>query len=136
MPCSPTFTVDGKRLLMVHGSPRRINEYLFEDRPVSSFRRLAASSNAHLVVFGHTHKPYAKLVDHVWFVNVGSVGKPKDGNWHACYAILDVTAAQPASFIRVPYDIKTVTDAIRQSELPDQFAADLEHGGAVPPRHR
>src|SRR5678815_1580352 len=50
----------------------RINEYLFEDRPMSSFQRLAASSNADIIVYGHTHKPYTKLVADVLFVNVGS----------------------------------------------------------------
>jgi putative phosphoesterase len=122
--------IDGKRVLLVHGSPRKINEYLFEDRAITSFQRLAASSDADVVVFGHTHKPYTKLVDGVWFVNVGSVGKPKDGNWHACYAVLDVSAPEPAQFVRVPYDLETVTNAIRRSELPHQFAADLETGGA------
>lgn len=124
--------MDDKRLLLVHGSPRKMNEYLFEDRPSSSFQRLAASSNADVIVFGHTHKPYTRLVGDVWFVNVGSVGKPKDGNWQACYAILDLSAAQPAGFVRVPYDIKTVTEAIRTTDLPAEFAADLERGGAVP----
>lgn len=86
------FEADGRRVLLVHGSPRKINEYLFEDRPLSSFQRLAASSNADIIVYGHTHKPYTKLVDDVLFVNVGSVGKPKDGDWRACYAILDARA--------------------------------------------
>jgi putative phosphoesterase len=54
--------VGAKRVLLVHGSPRKINEYLFEDRPVSSFQRLAASSNADVIVFGHTHKPYARPI--------------------------------------------------------------------------
>jgi putative phosphoesterase len=122
--------VDGQRLLLVHGSPRRMNEYLFEDRPISSFQRLAASSNADVIVFGHTHRPYVKHVDGVWFVNVGSVGKPKDGNWHACYAVLDPGANPPASFVRVPYDIAAATRAIRTSDLPKEFAADLETAGA------
>jgi putative phosphoesterase len=123
------FDADGKRVLLVHGSPRKINEYLFEDRPLSSFQRLAASSDADIVVFGHTHKPYTKLVDNVLFVNAGSVGKPKDGDWRACYAILQPGAAEPVAFVRVEYDLKTVTDAIRQSDLPDVFAGDLETGG-------
>ena len=122
---------DGKRLLLVHGSPRRINEYLFEDRPLPSFARLAAAANADVILFGHTHKPYTKLVDHVWFVNVGSVGKPKDGDWRACYAIVDPAAAPPAVFIRVPYEIERTADAIRHSDLPHEFAADIEHGGAT-----
>ena len=124
------FEADGRRVLLVHGSPRRINEYLFEDRPVSSFQRLAASSNADIIVYGHTHKPYTKLVDDVWFVNVGSVGKPKDGDWRACYAILD-TLTRAAEFVRVEYDLPRVTSAIRASELPTEFATDLETAGAV-----
>jgi putative phosphoesterase len=121
---------DGRRVLLVHGSPRKINEYLFEDRPLSSFQRLAASSNADIIVYGHTHKPYTKLVDDVWFVNVGSVGKPKDGDWRACYAILD-TLARTAEFVRVEYDLPRVTSAIRASELPTEFATDLETAGAA-----
>jgi hypothetical protein len=68
----------------------------------------------------------------VWFVNVGSVGEPKDGDWRACYALVDPAAAVPAAFIRVPCDLAAVTDAIRRSELADEFATDLERGGTPP----
>jgi putative phosphoesterase len=121
------FEADGTRVLFVHGSPRKMNEYLFEDRPLSSFQRLAASSNADLIVFGHTHKPYVKDVDGVIFLNVGSVGKPKDGDWRACYAMLDRGAP---TFHRVEYDVKTAAAAIRATELPNEFATDIETGGA------
>lgn len=126
------FDADGRRVLLVHGSPRRINEYLFEDRPISSFQRLAASSNADIIVFGHTHKPYTKRVDDVLFVNAGSVGKPKDGDWRACYIILDASdPTSPVEFIRVPYDVAREAAAIRASDLPDKFAMDIETGGAI-----
>jgi putative phosphoesterase len=128
LPAQVRFDADGKRILLVHGSPRKINEYLFEDRPLSSFERLAASSNADVIVFGHTHKPYTKLVNGVLFVNVGSVGKPKDGDWRACYATVDV-AAPAAAFTRVEYDVQRAMDAIRQTDLPPQFAEDLATGG-------
>ena len=123
------FEADGRRVLLVHGSPRKINEYLFEDRPISSFQRLAASSNADIIVCGHTHKPYTKTVDGALFLNVGSVGKPKDGDRRACYAVLETKSAN-ARFVRIEYDIATVTTAIRQSELPHEFATDLEVAGA------
>jgi putative phosphoesterase len=125
------FEADGRRVLLVHGSPRKMNEYLFEDRAISSFQRLAASSNADIIVFGHTHKPYTKVVDDVLFVNVGSVGKPKDGDWRACYAVLD-TAQPRCEFVRVEYDLRKVTDAIRATDLPEEFAIDLERGGSPP----
>jgi putative phosphoesterase len=126
------FDANGRRVLLVHGSPRRINEYLFEDRPLSSFRRLAASSNADVIVFGHTHKPYTKLVDDVRFVNAGSVGKPKDGDWRACYLVLHTSSGtNPVEFFRVRYDVASEAAAIRASDLPDKFAADIETGGAA-----
>ncbi len=124
------FNVDNKRVLLVHGSPRRLNEYLFEDRPLSSFQRLAASSNADIIVFGHTHKPYVKEVDGVMFLNVGSVGKPKDGDWRACYAILEMGTTPRADFQRITYDVQKAAAAIRATELPHEFAADIESGGA------
>lgn len=120
------FEADGRRILLVHGSPRKMNEYLFEDRPLSSFERLAAASNADLIVFGHTHRPYVKRVGGVTFLNAGSVGKPKDGDWRACYALVD--NGTPA-FRRVEYDVRTAAAAIRATELPDEFAMDLETGG-------
>ena len=123
------FEADGKRFRLVHGSPRRMNEYLFEDRPLSSFQRLAATSEADVLIFGHTHKPYTKRVDNVLFLNAGSIGKPKDGNPRACYVVLDTAGDVSVEFRRIPYDVQTVATAIRQSELPDHFATDLETGG-------
>ena len=123
------FEADGKRLLLVHGSPRKMNEYLFEDRPISSFQRLAASSNADIIVFGHTHKPYVKEVDGVTFVNAGSVGKPKDGDRRGCYALLE---GGTATFRRIEYDVRTAAAAIRATDLPHEFAPDIESGGKTP----
>ena len=120
------FEADGTRVLLVHGSPRKMNEYLFEDRPVSSFQRLAASSNADVIVFGHTHKPYVKEVGGVLFVNAGSVGKPKDGDWRACYVVLDLGAKPSVAFRRIEYDVASAAAAIRATTLPHEFAMALE----------
>jgi putative phosphoesterase len=124
------FDAGSTRVLLVHGSPRKMNEYLFEDRPLSSFQRLAASSNADVIVFGHTHKPYVKAVDGVLFVNAGSVGKPKDLDWRACYVVLDLGGLPSAEFRRVEYDVKAAAAGIRSTELPHEFALDIETGGA------
>lgn len=132
LPPEIRFNDAGRQILLVHGSPRKMNEYLFEDRPLSSFERLAASSNADIIVFGHTHRPYAKVAGNVLFLNAGSIGKPKDGDWRACYALLSPDAAQPVEFVRVPYDLARATRAIRDTDLPHEFATDLEHGGAPP----
>lgn len=123
---------DGRGILLVHGSPRKMNEYLFEDRPISSFQRIAAASRADVIAFGHTHKPYTKHVDGVLFVNAGSVGKPKDGDWRACYVLLEDGLA---AFRRVEYDVKGAAAAIRATNLPHEFARDIETGGAAAEFH-
>ena len=115
--------------LLVHGSPRKINEYLFEDRPHATFERLAALAGTDLLVFGHTHMPYTKRVGKTLFVNVGSAGKPHDGDPRACYALLDLGPTTQVEFRRVAYDIAGAAQAMRQAGLPEAFAEILEHGG-------
>jgi putative phosphoesterase len=127
------FTVDGLRFLLVHGSPRRNNEYLFEDRPESTFQRIAESAGAEVIVCGHTHKPYAKDVAGVTFINDGSAGYPKDGDPRACYALIEVAGGRPrVRFERIAYNVAGAAAAIRRQDgLPHQFADEFERGGIV-----
>lgn len=78
------------QLLLVHASPRSLNEYVYADRPASTFQAIAeaAGSRTVAIAFGHTHKPYTRTVAGMLFVNAGSVGNPKDGDPRACYAVL------------------------------------------------
>lgn len=115
---------DGRRYLLVHGSPRRINEYLFEDKPDATFARIAASAGADVIVCGHTHRPYDKTVGEARFINAGSAGKPKDGDPRACWVLLD-TATGVAEFRRVAYDVERAARAVEESELPSEFADQL-----------
>jgi len=119
---------NGLRLLFVHGSPRRINEYLSEDRPERSLRRMLAPLNIDALVFGHTHIPYHRIVDDIHMINAGSVGKPKDGDPRACLAILDISEEIQVSFQRVNYDVDSVVNEICEEGLPDAFAQALLTG--------
>ncbi len=114
--------IAGKRVLLVHGSPRRINEYVYADRSPASLEHIVQSAEADLLVFGHTHLPYVKEVAGVLLVNDGSVGKPKDGDPRAAYALLDIGPATVASIVRVEYEVQAAADAVRASELPGQYA--------------
>lgn len=133
---------DPYHLLLVHGSPRKINEYLFEDREDKSLIRMMENSNAHIMAFGHTHKPYhKKLKDNDGkfrhAINIGSVGKPKDDDPRACYVMLewdgDLDLSDPDSlgveFIRIEYDAEKAAKAVEKSPLPDPFADMLRNGG-------
>lgn len=118
------------RVRLVHGSPRRVNEYLYEDRPASSLERLLDFADAEVLVCGHTHTPYHRLLPsgrHV--VNAGSVGKPKDGDPRACYITLAAEGTDlRVEFVRVAYDIEAAARAIENSELPSEYAAMLRAG--------
>ncbi|HME04721.1 MAG TPA: metallophosphoesterase family protein [Solirubrobacteraceae bacterium] len=111
---------------LVHGSPRKVNEYLFEDKPARLYERLAASEQARALVFGHTHKPWVHEYGGVRFVNCGSVGKPKDADPRAAFAVLRPEAAALAVTIeRVPYDAERVAREVREAGLPAEYAEKL-----------
>ncbi len=121
----------GHRLHLVHGSPRRINEYLAADRDERTYRRLAREEQADLLVFGHTHVPWERCFDKVHFVNVGSAGRPKDGDTRAMYALIELAEAPAGTrieFIRVPYDVETTARAVLAAGLPPELAQSFREG--------
>ncbi|MCY7350870.1 MAG: metallophosphatase family protein [Cytophagaceae bacterium] len=128
-------------LLFVHGSPRRINEYLLEDREEKSLKHVMTQANADVMCFGHTHKPYHRILTedtetgprfrHA--INIGSVGKPKDGDPRAGYVLLTIDETSPADqpealgveFVRVAYDVEKAAHAVEESPLPNAYAEAL-----------
>jgi putative phosphoesterase len=133
LPFDIRLELHGVRLRLVHGSPRRINEYVFEDRDERSLERIARSAGSDVLVFGHTHKPWTRIIAGVVMVNAGSAGKPKDGDPRACWVLLEISASGEIEiyFHRVEYDVASMAEAIRDAQgLPDQFARDIELGGA------
>ena len=88
LPFDLRFELGAQEVHLVHGSPRKVNEYLFEDKPARTFERIARGSDCDVLVFGHTHKPWIHEYAGVLFVNCGSVGKPKDGDPRGAFAIL------------------------------------------------
>ena len=117
-------------ILAVHGSPRRINEYLFEDRPASAMERMAREYPYPAILFGHTHVPYARSVGDTVFVNVGSGGRPKDGDWRVCYALVDPARLGEGEgfveFVRVAYDYERLMADMATTSLITSFAAPSE----------
>jgi putative phosphoesterase len=131
-------------VLLVHGSPRKINEYLFEDRDDKSLLRIMEEANADVLCFGHTHRPYHRVISSVspgsatyrHAINVGSVGKPKDNNPKGCYVILTINPdsstkskdALQVEFIRFDYDIEKAARAVEESALPNEYGEMLRKG--------
>lgn len=126
----------GPTLILVHGAPTLNTLYWTDGRPERFCRQMVQLAGAHagdVIAVGHTHKPWLKTADGVHLVNTGSVGRPKDGDWRACYVLLDIGAdGVSVEFVRVAYDVDRAMDAIRRSELPDEFAESLRTGGRLP----
>jgi len=121
--------IGGMRLRLVHGSPRRINEYLFEDRDAQSLARIARSADCDVLLFGLTHIPWTRTIEGVRMINTGSVGKPKDGDPRAAWVLLEIEpdGSLHSTVHRVDYPIPTMSEAIRATDgLPDHFAISLE----------
>jgi len=126
LPFDLRFQMGDNRVRVVHGSPRKVNEYLFEDKPASLYERLAVSAECDVLVFGHTHKPWVHEYGGVLFVNCGSVGKPKDGDPRAAFAVLDLIDGRVVPSIeRVPYDADAVARDVEVVGLPSEFASKL-----------
>jgi predicted phosphodiesterase len=123
----------GPRVILVHGTPTLNTLYWTEERSDDFCLKMAehaGASKGDVICFGHTHKPWHREVEGIHFLNTGSVGRPKDGDWRAGYVILDMSGERPGvEFVRVEYDLERTMEGIRQSDLPDDFAEYLRTGG-------
>jgi predicted phosphodiesterase len=85
--------------------------------------KIAGVGPGDALCFGHTHLSWTRTVGGIHFVNTGSVGRPKDGDPRACYVLLSDDGAEVRTeVVRVAYDVARAAEAIRASELPDDFA--------------
>jgi predicted phosphodiesterase len=125
----------GPTLRLVHGNHILNTVYVTEDRSDEFLRKMAEGMGARsgdAICFGHTHKPWHRVVDGVHFVNTGSVGRPKDDDPRAGYVRLEISASEVSvEIVRVSYDVETVARAIIDSALPDDFADYLRTGGKL-----
>lgn len=135
---------DKLNLLLVHGSPRKNNEYLFEDREEKSLLRIMQEADADVMCFGHTHKPYHRILSYNdnenrnfrHAINIGSVGKPKDNNPKGCYVMLSINEDSSRAnkegidveFIRFEYDVEKAAKAVDDSPLPTEYGEMLRRG--------
>jgi diadenosine tetraphosphatase ApaH/serine/threonine PP2A family protein phosphatase len=120
-------------LTLVHATPTLNTLYWTEDRPDSFASKMAKAAGARegdLIAFGHTHKPWHRVLKSVRLLNTGSVGKPKDGDWRAGYARVEASEEiVRVEFVRVEYDLQRAVEGILGSELPNEFADQLKAGG-------
>lgn len=106
----------GFKMVVVHGSTRSIDEYLYEDKEI--LLRQSKNIDDDIVICGHTHIPYHLSVDSKHFINAGSVGKPKHGSSQAAYVIVNIEEGKVISeIIKVNYDIESMVKAIEENNM-------------------
>lgn len=121
--------MEGKQVVLVHGSPARLNEYLFAHVEDQVFQSHLDATGADVLIFGHTHKPFHKVLGGRHLVNAGSAGKPKHGNPNATYVLLDITPEKvDVEILEVPYDFEAAARAVEAAGLPVEFARMLREG--------
>ena len=121
--------INGRRVLLVHGSPESNEEHLTPETPKKRLRQLAKMAKADVIICGHSHQPFAQEVDGVWFINTGSVGRPDDGDPRACYAVARIDSDQVlVQHHRIEYDVDRAVAAIHEHKLPEAFAQMILQG--------
>ena len=134
--------ISGPTLTLVHGNQTLNTVYVTADRSDEFLAKMGASLGAgagDIVAFGHTHVPWHRVVGGIHFVNTGSVGRPKDGDWRAGYVSLAVESGRTmVDVVRVEYDVELAATSVLEQGLPAEFADHLRSGGrpAVSARDR
>jgi predicted phosphodiesterase len=119
------------RVLMCHGSPRRVNEFLWESTTSTHFlEHLADAHQADVILATHTgikwHRPLSRDRH---FVNVGVLGRPEnDGYANVWYALLHAEPTFAVDFVPVVYDHERLAREMQQEHLPDEFVETVMSG--------
>jgi putative phosphoesterase len=124
----------GKSIYATHASPSdNLFKYLLPDTLDEELRLEAVVAGTDIVLTGHTHKPFARVVSGRLFVNVGSVGQPRDGTPKASYAIIENGQVE---LKRVEYDIEHAVSRLKKLPIDPgaigQLAYILEHADTPP----
>lgn len=125
------FEAGGLRFLLVHGSPRRINEFLWESTTPEPFlRKLFADHDADVIVCTHSGLHWHRAVEGRHLINAGVIGRPaNDGRTNVWYAIVEVERAHlRAEFVPVDYDHATLAREMREEKIAQEFIETIETG--------
>jgi putative phosphoesterase len=88
LPEQKTLVIEGVKILLVHGSPRSQTENIYPDMRPEKVEEMIAGVDADVIFCGHSHRPAGYQLSRT-VVNVGTVGRPLNGETYACYVIAD-----------------------------------------------
>ena len=123
--------IAGRRLLLCHGSPRRVNEFLWESACSDAFlERLCDTHEADVILCTHTGLHWHRALPsghHV--VNVGALGRPaNDGRTEVWYATLELDGDVRVEFRPLRYDHERLAHEMEDEALPPEFVETIRTG--------
>ncbi|MGH9750424.1 MAG: metallophosphoesterase family protein [Candidatus Polarisedimenticolia bacterium] len=118
LPFEQRFEAGGRRAVVVHANPIDAWTPLREDRDEDFLRTMGDAADADLILFGHTHRPWHRVVDGRHFINAGSVGYPRDGDPRTGYVVIRTNGHVEVQFRRFPYDVARLIRAARERGFP------------------
>lgn len=129
MPDHLTFSMAGRRFLVVHGSPRLVNEFVFHSFTDALFAELAAVE-ADCIIAGHSGLPFTRVFDDRIWHNSGALGLPaNDATARVWFSVIAPAGNGIAfTFHALDYDHAAAAGKMREAGLPQGYADGLESG--------
>jgi diadenosine tetraphosphatase ApaH/serine/threonine PP2A family protein phosphatase len=131
LPTAFRLTLGSLDVLLCHGSPRKINEFLWESTtPNGLVAKLLRDYQTDVILCTHTGiKWHRVLAEGKHLVNVGAIGRPEnDGAPNVWYAVLTAEDDLQVEFVPVQYDAERLAREMEQEGLPAEFAATIRTG--------
>lgn len=131
LPETARLEAGGRRVLLCHGSPRRVNEFLWESACSDAFlARLCDDHGADVIACAHTGLPWHRALPggrHV--VNAGAIGRPaNDGRTTVRYAVVTLGAGVAVEFREIAYDHEALAREMEDEGLPPEFVETIRTG--------
>jgi hypothetical protein len=131
LPKEIRFDLCGRRMLMVHGSPRKINEFLWESTtPTHFLEKLCDDFEADVILATHTGIHWKReLPSRRLFVNVGVLGRPEnDGRTNVWYTMLEGDPVLDVTFVPLAYDHARLAFEMKQEGICEEFIETVRTG--------
>jgi predicted phosphodiesterase len=131
LPMERRLELGGRRVLMCHGSPRKMNEFLWESTsPTQFLEHLCDKYQADVILATHTGIKWQRALSRGrHFVNVGVLGRPEnDGQNNTWYALLEFGPRLEVQFVPVAYDHERLAREMREERLPEEFVETILTG--------
>lgn len=127
--------IGGRRLAVIHGSPGKINQFVFGSIPDDALRALirdgkCADAEYGGVIGGHCGIPFTRVVDGLLWHNPGAIGMPgNDGTPRVWFSVLEPgNSAIEIRHLPLDYDHGAAAAAMRAARLPEGYVDALSSG--------